>query len=676
MESSYLLVIDNSVERIQAINSYLRNAGMAVRVINAATAVELETSLQEKSPFLIVLGNQLPDTLKIGHVLQAAREHALPVVLQFEPGNYGNIESAIGDYSLLLVGADNHEQLMEVVQQHLSGGKSARKYDDLQRRLDELQHRYDLLLDSARDAIAYIHEGLHVYANRAYLELLQFKDMSDIVGLSLLELVSTGKGTDLKKLLRDMNRDIIPEDTLPVSVNLASGQELKADLTFLPARFNGEKCIQMMVCEQDAKLALREELDRLRKTDQLTQMLNRKTFTDRLTDFIANGHGEKLRSAVLYIEPDGTASLESDIGVDSLDAHILDLSNIIRGCTAEHDLSARYGEYGFALLIQRTDKNALESTAKEILENYGNHIIDLGERTLSASCSIGMATIGSLTKDAREVIDQARTAFKEAAQKGSALFTYKPALKTVSSGEEDRDWVERIRHALNNHDFYTVQQSIVDLEGENEGLFENRTFMREENLDTQVTEFLEVAERNDLGGTIDRHVIPQLMAAIAGTGDKHIIPLSTNSVTDPGFAHWFEGELKTAEVEGSQILLQVSAICAESNLKAARRLIDEVQTMGCGIVLADFDNERRTLQLLEHLPVDMVKLRRGLSHGLSSSTANQEIIRAVVKAASGSNVTIVADEVQDASDLALLWQCGVKLVTGDFLNEAPQVVGQ
>ena len=72
----------------------------------------------------------------------------------------------------------------------------------------------------------------------------------------------------------------------------------------------------------------------------------------------------------------------------------------------------------------------------------------------------------------------------------------------------------------------------------------------------------------------------------------------------------------------------------------------------------------------------MIKLRPGLAQGLSSNTANQEIIRAVVRSVEKQNVTIVADEVQDAADLAVLWQCGVKLVTGDFLNEAPQVVGQ
>jgi EAL domain-containing protein (putative c-di-GMP-specific phosphodiesterase class I) len=101
-----------------------------------------------------------------------------------------------------------------------------------------------------------------------------------------------------------------------------------------------------------------------------------------------------------------------------------------------------------------------------------------------------------------------------------------------------------------------------------------------------------------------------------------------------------------------------------------------LQNLGCSFVLSEFDNDRRTVGLLEHLPVNMIKLRPGLAKGLSSSTTNQEIIRAVVKSVEARNITIVADEVQDASDLAVLWQCGVKLVTGDFLNEAPQVVGQ
>jgi len=676
MHSAYLLVIDKSPDHAQAINSFLRNSGVAVRVVSATAIDELDIVLREKAPFLVLLGRQLPSGMTIGQVLQTAEEHAVPAVMQVQPEDSASIESAIATHPLLIINSENDEQLMQVVKQHLSGGKTVREYDELLQKQEELQHRYNLLLDSARDSIAYIHEGLHVYANRAYLDLLQVQSLEDIEGISLLELMIADEGVDLKKLLREINESDFQEQTLVVTINTFGGKQLEAELTFSPAKFNGERCIQMLVREQDANLVLQEELDRLRKTDHLTQMINRKTFTARLTEIIESGQGKDHRTAVMYIETDGISELQQDLGMEGIDTYIMDLANIISGCTEESDIPARFSDHGFAVIIRREEGSSMQQTGNCIMENYASHIIDLGTQTRTASCSIGMTSLGPLTTDAREVIAQVKTAFEQASRKGNTMVRYKPALTTVHSGESERDWVERIRYALNNHDFYTVQQSIVDLEGENEGLFENRTFMREEDGDTAAGEFMLAAERNDLGSTIDRHVIPQIMVAIAGTGDKHIISLSTNSILDVSFPNWFQRMLTETEVEGSQLILQVSAMVAESHLKPTRRLIEELQHHGCNFVISEFDNDRQTIQLLDHLPVHMIKLRPGLAHGLSSNTTNQEIIRTVVRAVETRNVTIIADEVRDASDLAALWQCGVKLVTGDFLNEAPQVVGQ
>jgi diguanylate cyclase (GGDEF)-like protein len=676
MDSANLLIIDKSPDHAQLINSFLRNSGLAVQVISAANTSELEEAIKEKSPFMILVGTELPSSMKIAQLLQMADKHSTPVALQVNAEVTGNFSEAIATHPLQIINAEENDQLMRVVKQHISGGKSAREYADQALKLEDLQDRYDLLLDSARDSIAYIHEGLHIYANHAYLELLQVKTLAEVEGLSLLDLMAPEEGTDLKKLLRDMNQDIFPDESLTVTITTPDNKDLKAELEFLPAKFNGERCIQMMVHKQDANLALKEELIRLRSTDQLTMMINRRTFSKKLSELIEKDQDENYRHAVLYIETDGIFDLQQSLGMDGIDTYILDLANVINGCIEDTDVPARISDNGFAVLIQRDNKAALQKSGNCILENYTNHIIDLGDETKTASCSIGLATLGSQTQDAEEVLTHARAAFKEASQKGNTLVRFKPALTTVHSGEADRDWVERIRYALNNHDFYTVQQSIVDLEGENEGLFENRTFMREEEGDTQASEFMLAAERNDLGSTIDRHVIPQLMAAIAGTGDRHIISLSNNSILDFSFPNWFQRTMEETEVEGSQLILEISAISAESNLKPTRRIIDELKEYGCGFILSEFDNDRRTIQLLEHLPVNMIKLRPGLAQGLSSNTANQEIIRAVVRAVETQDITIVADEVQDASDLAVLWQCGVRLVTGDFLNEAPQVVGQ
>ena len=676
MESAYLLIIDKNPDQAQVINSFLRNSGLSVQVINAENINGLASAIKEKSPFLILLGVDLPKSMKFTQIMKLADKHSIPVTMQAQPEQAGSLEAALSSHSLLLVNNEENDQLIQVVKQHVSGGKSAREYANQTRQLDELQHRYDLLLDSARDSIAYIHEGLHLYANHAYCKLLQVKTLADIESLSLLDLMTTEDGTDLKKLLRDMNQDIFPEDTLTVTIKTPLEKELKAELAFSPAMFNGEHCIQMMVREQNANFVLHEELDRLRSTDHLTMMINRRTFTRKLSEQIEKDRDEEFRHAVLYIETDGIFGLHQNLGMDGIDSYILDLANVINGCIEKSDIPARISDNGFAVLIQRGSKAELKVTGNCILENYTNHIIDLGDETKTATCSIGLATIGSLTESAEEVLVQARTAFTEASQNGNSLVRFKPTLKTVNTGEADRDWVERIRYALNNHDFYTVQQSIVDLEGENEGLFENRTFMREDESDTQASEFMFAAERNNLGSAIDRHVIPQLMAAIAGTGDRHIITLSNNSILDFSFPNWFQRQMQETEVEGSQLILQISAITAETNLKPTRRIIDELQEMGCGFVLSEFDNDRRTLQLLKHLPVSMIKLRPGLAKGLSSNTTNQAIIRSVVRSVEQRELTIVADEVENASDLAVLWQCGVKLVTGDFLNEAPQVVGQ
>ena len=56
MDSPYLLVVDSSPDQAQLIKSFLRNAGLAVRVANASSLSEYKQILKEHSPFLILVG--------------------------------------------------------------------------------------------------------------------------------------------------------------------------------------------------------------------------------------------------------------------------------------------------------------------------------------------------------------------------------------------------------------------------------------------------------------------------------------------------------------------------------------------------------------------------------------------------------------------------------------------
>jgi EAL domain-containing protein (putative c-di-GMP-specific phosphodiesterase class I) len=246
----------------------------------------------------------------------------------------------------------------------------------------------------------------------------------------------------------------------------------------------------------------------------------------------------------------------------------------------------------------------------------------------------------------------------------------------VTAVEGEQEWLDRIKIALSNKDFYSVQQSIVDLDGEGEQMMENITFMRGEDGDHSSQEFQKTADRNDLAGAIDKHFIPGLLKTFVESDERQIISLSENSILDYGFPGWFAEQLKLACVEGDRIILQIAATTAHTNLRPAQRLMKELKPLGCQLAVSMFDAERRSRQLLEHLDVSYIKLLPTLTVGLTANSKNQEIVRKIVASADEHNVSVIADEVADTSSLAVLWQCGVKLISGAFLKDSTQVLAQ
>jgi PAS domain-containing protein len=187
-----------------------------------------------------------------------------------------------------VINCEDEHLLTEAVSRLVRKSEDERQRNRQQEFVEELEHRYNLLLDSSRDAIAYVHEGLHVYANRAYLEALRVTDDSEIAGLSLLEMLDAGD-VNLKTLFKGLSRGQFPTAALEVKVLRPDGSGFEADLVFSPARFDGEDCIQMMMQRKDAANELAAELERLRMTDPLTRLHNRQAFSDALDECIASG---------------------------------------------------------------------------------------------------------------------------------------------------------------------------------------------------------------------------------------------------------------------------------------------------------------------------------------------------------------------------------------------------
>lgn len=674
MHSVSLLVTDRSPESAEYINSLLRNSGIKIHVIHARTSVDVKRSLDHDSPVLILYADADEGDAALEEISELANAFNVPLALFTDLDDPQKLAAALNKTSCFVINAAREDLLTESVTRLIRNCENERDNEARQQHLEELEHRYDLLLDSSRDAIAYIHEGLHIYANRAYLETLRVNDESEIAGLSLLEMIDAGE-TNLKNLLKGFSKGSFPADALPVKVTRPDGSDFGASLVFSPARYDGEDCTQMMMQRRDAANELQAELERLRFIDPLTQLHNRKGFVDEMESWATGGRGEGT-AAVLYIEPDGFQDLQDELSVDTVDAFIAELATVIRKCLSEDDVAARINDRGFAVLARRPTASDLEALAEKILAAHRGHLVEVEDRSLTVSCSIGLSNVGRLAVNSGEVIARARKAQAEAAANGDKLVVFRPQLTAVATVDGEQQWVDRIKCALSNHDFYSVQQTIIDLDGEGEQLVENITYMRGEGGDHAPSEFLALADRCDLAGNIDRQIIPGLLKTLVESDEQQIVNLSSNSILDYAFPGWFAEQVKSSCVEGSRIILQISASSALSNLRPAQRLSKELKPLGCQLAISMFDAERRTCQLLEHLDAAYVKLHPALTEELTASTRNQEAIRKVVEAAEAHGVAVIADEVVDTSSLAVLWQCGVKLIAGAFLRESTQVLAQ
>jgi EAL domain-containing protein (putative c-di-GMP-specific phosphodiesterase class I) len=71
--------------------------------------------------------------------------------------------------------------------------------------------------------------------------------------------------------------------------------------------------------------------------------------------------------------------------------------------------------------------------------------------------------------------------------------------------------------------------------------------------------------------------------------------------------------------------------------------------------------------------MDFLKIDGSLMQGIASDAALQDRVRAYVQAAAGRAIPTIAERVEDANTMAVLFQLGVAYMQGHYVHE-PEVV--
>ena len=377
-----LTLVDDSAEDAEAIVSTLRNGGIAVRPLRPLDAGELGQMVASQ-PMDLLLASRTAKGIPLATVLAQVDGSGkdIPVIVLADAITEADLlaDQAAGARAVALRGRPEH--VLTVLRREWADLDARRSQRRLEGQMRETERRCDALISSSRDPIAYIHEGMHIRANDAYLEMFGFESFEDVEGLSLLDLVGPQYVSDFKALLKKLSKGEPPPPRFELEARSLDGDSFPATLEFATATYEGEPCVQVVFRrreEFDPELA--REVEDLRQRDMVTGLLNRPTFLRELETAVAAVARGEDQYGLLLVEPDHYQRLLTDIGIDSADDLAAALAARLSEKLDDSCIAARFGERTFAVLLRGTHAHTA-ALAEKLRAAYASHVFNVGERS-------------------------------------------------------------------------------------------------------------------------------------------------------------------------------------------------------------------------------------------------------------------------------------------------------
>ena len=674
-----LLIVDDRVEDAEALVSGLRNAGIAVRPVRAASTDELTAALA--GPADLVLAALAAQSLPFAEAVQLVTGCGkdLPLVAIADQLDEAQYDTALSLGARAVAIRHRPQQVLSQVRNEWADLDARRAQRRLESRVRETERRCDALIESSRDPIAYIHEGMHIRANAAYLEMFGYESFDDIEGMSLLDMVAPQHVEGFKQLLKSLAKGDPPPPRHELEARDLDGNAFAASMEFTQAQYEGEPCLQVVFRRQEFDPELAQELEELRQRDQVTGLLNRPTFLRSLEDAVDDAGQKNGQHGLLMIEPDHYHRLLQDIGLDSADALLASIGQRLQALLRQDELGgraigARFSEHTLAVLLRGSDYAATCALAEKILAAFSADVFQIGARSSVISASIGGVQIGEKIASVSQVLAKATQGVESSSGVGGNRYEiFDPAAVDRAEEEHVRAWVARLREALDNERFVLHYQPTINLQGDTGATYE--ALMRLDPGDGQLIapgNFLQIAEEHSLLAEIDRAVLSQAITAIgqriaSNRPTTLLVKVSQAALDDTGLAEFIGQQLQAHGVPGEYLVLQLPEAKVFTHLKATQAFADALGRFDCRLSLEQFGMGLDSFQLLAHLKPNLVKIDRSFIEDLPRSTDNQNRVREIANRARELGIRTIAEHVQDAASMSILFSSGVDYVQGFFL---------
>jgi len=680
VNSFRLIIINDSQEEAQRLTSMFQNAGKPCRAKYVNTEEALDKIIKEQTWDLAIIDSDSQNLTPATTIRTIKRNGTdLPVIMLADDETDRSVVEGMKLGASDVVQLDDDQHLLLVVSRELSNREHRRRTRIVERKLKEIERYNHQLLDSSKDGIAFIQDGLFVFANESFAEMLGFDGKDDIEFLPLMDMIAEDDQAHVKQVLKNFPLVHEQQKNHFLSFHTINNdkQANKIDIELKLGNFDEEPCIQFLINAGNVSSELLEtELETVKYTDAITGLRNRTFLLEQIQHAIDKTTSTEIAQSFILIDIDHYESMVEDaVGITGGDDVLKNIADFLSQHTQEDDIIARIGGNSFGIITQEHDIEKLVNISEVFTDYIGKHLFEIKEKTLQLTASGGIVLINETKIDAKDVINHALIAIKNLRKNnqekegvGNGVNLYQP--------DEGKNTVlfTALQKALSNNQFKLLFQPVISLRGESNERYEVQIQMLDENQESVAADLIiEAANSMKITGKIDRWIVLESLKYLSshnknGHNAQLLINISHFTLCDEGFIPWLKVALKAAKIKASALVFQVNETDAINYLTTTKKFVEELQAIDVQCSISHFGCAIDYMKILDHVPVEQIQIDGSFTLEIKDNPEQTDTVEALLSSLHKLEKITTVPLVENATILSKLWKMGAHYIQGHYVQ--------
>ncbi|MFO0832446.1 MAG: EAL domain-containing protein [Phycisphaerales bacterium] len=429
-----------------------------------------------------------------------------------------------------------------------------------------------------------------------------------------------------------------------------------------------------------------QALESMALTDRLTGLANSALLHDRLEGVISRAARDPARHyAVMFLDFDRFKLVNDTLGHEAGDELLRQIGDRMRGALRASDTLARsasghtVSRMGGDEFVVVLDGLASPDDARLVAERLLTVLsapYTIAGQAVNTTASIGLVIGEARYARAAELLRDADTAMYEAKAAGRGrwvLFDEAMRSRLVRRSELERD----LAGAGDRGELQVFYQPVVSLEdGAWVGMEALARWTHPRYGPVSPAEFIPIAEESDLIAEVGEWVFHRACTDLARWRRTAVLPpginiavnLSRRQLSTPGVSERLGAMTRAAGLTPHDLTIEITETAVMRDKAAGIRMLCALRDQGFRLSLDDFGTGHSSLASLREFPINAVKIDRSFIACVSEERHNAAMMHALADLSRNIGMSIVAEGVETAEQVALLQSIGCANAQGYFFG--------